>query len=257
MRHKGLSLKISPGPCPQWAHGRHPQLWRYANPGQLSDIAFNLSRAKPSIKLFGIWQLLKGQRGIKHSRTRMKMSSLPHNLLSFNTQDKQSTHTQHTHTHSYIMLSARYIGLFGPPPAPCVLTESMHCPFWADVHSLLGLMHIIQVFVNQGCGCPLHEHPPDFTALLVFALQTVRRLTASRSPPYKTGVVFHIKSLFELTFTTNTVQHCQCKDCTPKKGFFKEVSNESWSAEEKTQNGSRLYHYNRRLQQHIFSTWAN
>lgn len=29
--------------------------------GQLSHIAINLSRAGPSIKLFGIWQLLKGQ----------------------------------------------------------------------------------------------------------------------------------------------------------------------------------------------------
>lgn len=141
MRHKGLSLKISPDPCSQWAHGRHPQLWRYANPGQLSDIAFNLSRAKPSIKLFGIWQLLKGQRGIKHSRTRMKMSSLPHNLLSFNTQDKQSTHTQHTPTHSYIMLSARYIGLFGRPTSTLCINRKHALsllswrPFTARAHA--------------------------------------------------------------------------------------------------------------------------
>lgn len=140
MRHKGLSLKISPGPCPQWAHGRHPQLWRYANPGQLSDIAFNLSRAKPSIKLFGIWQLLKGQRGIKHSRTRMKMSSLPHNLLSFNTQDKQSTHTQHTHTLLHNVVSTLHWLVWTPTSTLCInrkhaLSLLSWRPFTARAHA--------------------------------------------------------------------------------------------------------------------------
>ncbi|KAI3359246.1 hypothetical protein L3Q82_002765 [Scortum barcoo] len=56
---------VKPSPCPRWALGWHPRLCRYASPGQLSGIAINLSRANPSIKLFGIWQLLKGQRGFK------------------------------------------------------------------------------------------------------------------------------------------------------------------------------------------------
>lgn len=93
-------LKDRPGPSPQL--GCHPLFWRYSRPGKLSDIAINLSRAKLSIKLFGMWQLLKGQRRIKHSFTRRKISSLPHNLLSFNTQDMPYSRTythRHTHTH--------------------------------------------------------------------------------------------------------------------------------------------------------------
>lgn len=91
-----IVLKVKSNPCPNWALGCRPRLC-WASPGQLSDIAINLSRASASIKLFRIWQLLKGQRGIKRRFTRMKMSSLPHNLWSFNTHSKPYTRKQ-THT---------------------------------------------------------------------------------------------------------------------------------------------------------------
>ncbi|TKS91885.1 hypothetical protein D9C73_025915 [Collichthys lucidus] len=66
MRNEGLSLKVRPNPCPRWTHGLIRILCQYASPGQLSHIAINLSTASPSIKLFGIWQLLKGQRDSMH-----------------------------------------------------------------------------------------------------------------------------------------------------------------------------------------------
>lgn len=126
-----MSLKVSP--CPHGALGWHPQLCRYASAGQLSDIAINLSRASPSIKLFGTWQLLKGQRGIKRRFTRMKMSCLTYNLWYFYTQDKTyciNIHNTHTHTHTLLHNAAlACMDSRTHPHIMSVLAECMHCHF--------------------------------------------------------------------------------------------------------------------------------
>lgn len=144
MRNWEPSSKVTPS---LWSHRFllwNPRLCWEARPEQLSAIAIDPSRAGSPIKLFGIWQLLVRQKGIKLYKIKNVLP--PYNL---STHEKSNTQKYtHAHTQSRTQHVHRQKTCSVPCELPCI-----HC-----LHSY----RIFRHSTSEDCSRPLwtYGHPP-------------------------------------------------------------------------------------------------